>query len=159
MIQDQINAIGEALEWIKAHKPEQYDQRFTQLVKERLALRKLDNAKRENPAIAAYGESQKGKSHVMNELLLKDGQPFYVTAADKNGNERNYDFLDEINPPTIGNEATGIVTRFTAFEQPDKTISPRYRKDHPVLLKLLSPSDMAIILLTLTVSTLTINGH
>ena len=146
MIQDQINAIGEALEWIKAHKPEQYDQRFTQLVKERLALRKLDNAKRENPAIAAYGESQKGKSHVMNELLLKDGQPFYVTAADKNGNERNYDFLDEINPPTIGNEATGIVTRFTAFEQPDKTISPRYRKDHPVLLKLLSPSDMAIIL-------------
>ena len=47
MIQDQINAIGEALEWIKTHKPEQYDQRFTQLVKERLALRKLDNAKRE----------------------------------------------------------------------------------------------------------------
>lgn len=146
MIQDQINAIGDALAWIKKHKPEQYDQRFVQLVKERLELRKLSKVENENPAIAAYGESQKGKSHVMNSLLLKDGQPYYIEAKDRDGVVRKFDFLEEINPPTIGNEATGIVTRFTAFEQKDKSISPRYRSEHPVLLKLLSPADMITIL-------------
>lgn len=141
MIQNQINAIGDALAWIKRYKTDQYEARFIQLVKERLRLRKIETALCEHPAIAAYGESQKGKSHVMNNLLLKDGRPYFVETP-----QGNKDFIAQINPPTLGNEATGVVTRFSSFEMPDGTISPRYRAEHPVLLKMLSPADMAMIL-------------
>lgn len=139
-IQKQIDAIGEALAWIKKHKPEQYDQRFQQLVQERLKLRKIKEALRENPAIAAYGESQKGKTHVMNSLLLKDRDPFKVETP-----EGLVDFIDEINPHTEDTEATGVVTRFSSFENPDGTTSNRYQSKHPVLIKVLSVTEMATI--------------
>lgn len=141
MIQDQINAIGDALAWIKKHKPEQYDQRFQQLVQERLKLRKIQAALREHPAIAAYGESQKGKSHVMNNLLLKDGEPYKVETP--NG---PVDFIAHINPIGKDVEATGVVTRFTSFELPDGSISPRYHAEHPVLIKLLSVTDVVCMI-------------
>lgn len=140
MIQDQINAIGDALAWIKKHKPEQYDQRFQQLVEERLKLRKIQEALREHPAIAAYGESQKGKTHVMNSLLLKDGKPFEVETP-----EGMVKFIDEINPIVDNQEATGVVTRFTSFEMADGSLSKRYRPEHPVLIKVLNVADMATI--------------
>lgn len=141
MIQNQIQAITDALKWIKVHKPDQYDKQFSVLVEERLKLRKLLAATKENPAIAAYGESQKGKSHVMNNLLLKNGEPYKVDTP-----EGPIDFISRINPVTHGTEATGVVTRFTAFEEPDGKLNSRYRADHPVLVKLLNPMDMAIIL-------------
>lgn len=140
MIQNQINAIGKALAWIKKNKPEQYNQRFQQLVQERLKLRKIQEALREHPAIAAYGESQKGKTHVMNSLLLKDGEPFKVETP-----EGLVDFIDEINPHTKNTEATGVVTRFSSFENPDGTTSKRYRPEHPVLIKVLSVTEMTTI--------------
>ena len=60
-----ISQITDALEWILCYKSEHYQQKFLQLVPLRCELRKMRNAQKENPAIAAYGESQKGKSYLM----------------------------------------------------------------------------------------------
>lgn len=136
-IKQQIQNIDDTLNWIKAHAPEQYGQRFTQLVQLRCKLRHLAAAALEYPAIAAYGESQKGKSYVMNNLLQRAGRPFMVKA-----DGREYNFIEEINPPTVQTEATGVVTRFTTFRsRPD-----RYKPDYPVLIKLLSVTEVAAVL-------------
>lgn len=140
MLQDiltQIENIDEAIRWFKQNEPGQYEQRFFQLVTERSRLRRMATAEDENPAIAAYGESQKGKSYVMSNLLQKDGRPFTVEA-----DGREYNFIEEINPPTTNTEATGVVTRFSSFQRHPE----RYRADHPVYVKLLSVTDLVAIL-------------
>ncbi|MDE5969061.1 MAG: putative virulence factor, partial [Muribaculaceae bacterium] len=137
IIQSRINAINDALAWIKVNKPDQYEQRFLQLVNERCRLRKIQATELHNPAIAAYGESQKGKSYVITNLLSDNGSPFTVTAP-----EREFDFVKEINPITNNVEATGVVTRFTTFSN-----SPsRYNPEYPVLIKLLGVVEVATIL-------------
>lgn len=136
-IQTQINNINDALAWIKVNKPDQYEQRFLQLVSERCRLRKLAATEMENPAIAAYGESQKGKSYVITNLLSDNGKPFTVKAPG-----REYDFVKEINPITNNVEATGVVTRFTTFANDPS----RYNEKYPVLIKLLGVSEIATIL-------------
>jgi len=135
----QINNINESLAWIKKHKPDHYKVRFMQLVEERRKLRKLAKAELENPAIAVFGESQKGKSYLIGNLLQKNGIPFMVKI---NGGREEEDFVQNINPIGNNKEATGVVTRFTAFKDND----PRYNADLPVIVKLLSPANLAIIL-------------
>lgn len=136
-IQNQINNINEALAWIKANKSDHFEQRFLQLVLERCRLRKIAATELENPAIAAYGESQKGKSYVITNLLSDNGSPFTIKA-----DGREYDFVKEINPITNNVEATGVVTRFTTFNRAPERYNPQY----PVLIKLLSVSEVATIL-------------
>lgn len=136
-IQAQINNINDAIAWIRINKPDQYEQRFLQLVNERCRLRKIAATELENPAIAAYGESQKGKSYVITNLLSDNGKPFTIKAAG-----REYDFVKEINPITNNVEATGVVTRFTTFGNSPE----RYNKEYPVLIKLLGITEVAAIL-------------
>lgn len=136
-IQARINDINDAIEWIKSNRKEHYEQRFMQLVSERCRLRKLAATEYENPAIAAFGESQKGKSYVISNLLSDNGKPFKVVAPD-----REYDFVKEINPITNDVEATGIVTRFTTFAN----TPGRYLDKYPVMIKLLGVAEIATIL-------------
>ncbi len=136
-VNTQINNINDAIEWIRINRPDHFEQRFLQLVGERCRLRKIAATEAENPAIAAYGESQKGKSYVITNLLSDNGAPFTVKAPD-----REYDFVKEINPITNNVEATGVVTRFTTFGA-DKG---RYNPAYPVLVKLLKVSELATIL-------------
>lgn len=136
-INAQINNINDAIDWIRVNRPDHYEQRFLQLVGERCRLRKLAATEVENPAIAAYGESQKGKSYVITNLLSDNGSPFMVKAPD-----REYDFVKEINPITNNVEATGVVTRFTTFANE----TGRYNAEFPVLVKLLSVAETATIL-------------
>lgn len=136
-IRQQIETIDRSLEWLRANVPEQYEQRFLQLVRQRGKLRRLAAAEEENPGIAAYGESQKGKSYITSNLLQRNGEPFMVKA-----NGREYDFIERINPPTINTEATGVVTRFSAFRRHPE----RYKADYPVYVKLLSPTELAAVL-------------
>ena len=109
-IKSQIENINASLEWIRKNKPSDYEQRFLQLVEERRKLKKLDAANQDNPAIAAYGVSQVGKSYLMNCILQKDGKPFLIEA-----DGTTYRFIEEMNPKTDNTEATGVVTRFTSF--------------------------------------------
>lgn len=109
---------------------------FKQLVTERRRLRRICNVLEENPSIAAYGESQKGKSYIISSLLSLPGQPFSV----EGGKEGLINFIDKINPPSVNqNECTGVVTRFTmnAFAKDP---------DYPIKIKLLSITDIILIL-------------
>ena len=136
----QIESINKSLQWIKENKPEHYEQRFLELVGLRSKLRKIAEAEREKPAIAAFGESQKGKSYLIGNLLQKQKSPFMV--KDENGTLVN--FVDRVNPIGDKKEATGVVTRFTPFNQPDQ--QDRYHAEHPVVVKLFSIASIATIL-------------
>ena len=133
----QIDNIDKSLRWIKKNKPSDYEQRFFQLVEERRKLKKMQTANEDNPAIAAFGVSQVGKSYLMNCMLQKDGQPFLIEA-----DGRTYKFIEEMNPKTNDTEATGVVTRFTSFSR-DKE---KYSKEYPILMKCLTVTDIILIL-------------
>ena len=136
-IANQIENINKALEWIKKNKPQDYEQKFLQLVEERRKLIKLKSANEDNPAIAAFGVSQVGKSYLMNCILQKDGNPFYVEADGK-----KYKFIEEMNPKTKDTEATGVVTRFSSFSKNES----KFSKEYPILMKCLSVADVILIL-------------
>lgn len=138
-ISNQIDNINNSIAWIKRHKPAEYNMKFLMLVEERRKLRKLEKASKEKPAIAAFGESQKGKSYLMGNLLQNNGSPFMVKVNSR-GDEIN--FVQSINPIGDKKEATGVVTRFTTFWDGDG----RYNPDLPVIVKLLSPASIATIL-------------
>ena len=136
-IDSTIEIINQLLDWFKAWKPEQYEQVFLQQVKVRSQLKDMKDALEELPAIAAYGESQKGKSYLMGNLLQCNGKPFTV-----NDEQRAYNFVRELNPIGDGKEATGVVTRFSSFD----TEPGRYSKRYPVIVKLFSVADLVCVL-------------
>ena len=136
-IATQIENINKSLEWIKKNKPQDYEQKFLQLIEERRKLKKLQIANDENPAIAAFGVSQVGKSYLMNCILQKDGEPFVIEA-----DGIKYKFIEEMNPKTDNTEATGVVTRFSSFKRnPD-----RHSSKYPILMKCLSVADVIMII-------------
>lgn len=137
-INKEIGAINDTLAWIKQQRSEDYDWRYFELVQCRSALRKVLRAKSEKPAIAAYGESQKGKSYLISNLLQDKGAAFTIKAGG-----RDVDFIKSINPLSAGKqESTGVVTRFSTYStHPDK-----YNKDYPIVAKLLSVTDLVAVL-------------
>ena len=141
-----IESINKSLQWLKKYHTEDYEQRFLQLVEERRKLRKIVEAEKDNPAIAAYGKSQVGKSYLMSNMLQREEiladkrkviQPFEVEA-----DGQLYNFIDRMNPITTDTEATGVVTRFSSF----KRDFSRYSKEYPVLMKCLSATDITLII-------------
>ena len=137
-IQSKIRQISEALDWIRENKSELYQQKFLQLVPLKCELRKMLYAGDEKPAIAAYGESQKGKSYLMGNLLQKNGMPFKVRCG-----EKDYDFVAQINPIGDRREATGVVTRFTSYIGHED----RYSDEFPARMKVMSVANVVTILL------------
>ena len=136
-IEKQIENIERCVMWIKDHKPEVYNARFLQLIDERRKLRILLNAKRNNPGIAAFGQSQVGKSYLMNCILQDKDTPFLVDTPD---GPRN--FVEEINPIGGGAEATGVVTRFSSFSRN----ASDYSDALPIRFRSLSVRDILLII-------------
>lgn len=132
----QIASINEFIRWSKSNLAESRNvEVFKHLVDYRRQLKRYRFSLSSNPAIAAFGESQKGKSYVISSLLASKGTQFTVT--DKDG--RVYNFIEEMNPPVNDVEATGVVTRFT---KDCKIIDEDFR----VKVKLLPVSDILQIL-------------
>lgn len=139
-ITEQIDNINKSLEWIKKNKPQDYDQKYIQLIELRRSLRKVLSASYNNPGIAAFGKSQVGKSYLISCLLQDNGKPFMV----KSGNQL-HNFVYKINPPSDnggGKESTGVITRFSAFNRDPK----RYSEKYPVLVKAFSVVDLLLVL-------------
>lgn len=132
-----INQCDNAIDWVEKYKPEQFDQLFLNIVDNRRVLKQLKNTLSNNPAIAAYGVSQVGKSYLMSNLLQDKGKPFIVKSEGK-----DYDFINEMNPRTMKTEATGVVTRFSSF----KSCPQRYKEQHPIMMRALNVADLALIL-------------
>ena len=133
----QISSINRFIEWADAHlQQSRREETFKNLVNIRRKLKRLRFSLESNPAIAAFGESQKGKSYVISSLLARKGQQFMV--KDPNTGEE-YNFVEQLNPITRDTEATGVATRFTcSYEVPDK--------QYPILVKMLSIADTLQIL-------------
>ncbi len=138
-LDNDIRIINEGLAWLQANKPEQYEQSFFQMVDGRRRLRRQLEALKENPAIGAFGESQTGKSYQINTLLNRTDKPFVIKSTDY---PEGVGFVDKINPIGDDREATGVVTRLTSF----RNAPERYRRDYPVIVKLLSVGQIATIL-------------
>ncbi len=136
-IYTQKENINKSLRWIKEYHPEHYEQRFLQLMEERRKLRILDNVQRNNPGIAAFGQSQVGKSYLMNCILQDNGNPFMVDAEG-----RRYNFVDEINPIGDGRESTGVVTRFSAYHNHVE----EYNEKYPIRFRSLNVHDIILII-------------
>lgn len=136
-ILSRIEDINNSIDWIKKHKKEQYEQRFISLIEERRKLRILKNTEQNNPGIAAFGQSQVGKSYLMNCILQNSESPFMVDTASK-----KYNFVDEINPIGEGAEATGVVTRFTSYCRNENDYNLKY----PIRMKVLSLKDIINII-------------
>ena len=131
-----IDEISSMVSWVS--KNTQSSKRLAmmkQLVTSRRRLKRIYNALKDNPTIAAYGESQQGKSYIISSLLSSPKHPLKIT--DDEGNK--IDFIDNINMRTDKQESTGVVTRFTTSKF---VIDTHY----PVKLHLLSVADFITIL-------------
>ncbi|MBR5813330.1 MAG: hypothetical protein IKY37_02655 [Bacteroidaceae bacterium] len=143
--QSLIQSINKDLQWIKKYHPEDYDQRFLQLVEERRKLRKIIETEKDNPAIAAYGISQVGKSYLMSNMLQREvtrNNEKVIVPFEVEADGQKYNFIDQINPITKDTEATGVVTRFSSFKKDPS----RFSKEYPVLMRCLSVTDITLIL-------------
>lgn len=136
-VTEQINSIDNFIHWADSHLQEsRREETFKNLVNVRRQLKRLRFSLESNPAIAAFGESQKGKSYVISSLLARKGQQFMVLDP-KTGEE--YNFVEKFNPITNDTEATGVATRFTKeYIVPDN--------NYPIKVKVLSIADILQIL-------------
>lgn len=136
-ITEQIDSLNSFAKWSDKNLQEsRREETYKKIVNLRRQLKRLRNSLESNPAIAAFGESQKGKSYVISSLLARKGQQFMVVDP-KTG--KQYNFVEEFNPISRDVEATGVATRFTASYQ---IIDDSF----PVLVKVLSIADMLNIL-------------
>jgi hypothetical protein len=135
-IQKQLSIIEESNKWIKTFLDgEKQIKAYRNLTNCRRKIKKKKIALQGNPAAAIYGASQMGKSYLVGSLLSENGKPFTIV----DGTNKEFDFINTINPIGKKTEATSLATRFsTNYEW----INPSF----PIKAKLLSPSDLILVL-------------
>ena len=134
-IKELASKISDTASWAQSNTDLRMERDEILLLKEsRMKLNRISNSFSLKPVFALFGASQVGKSYLIKNLLSVDGAPLKIILGNK-----SYDFLEKINPAGSGAESTGIVTRFTI-----DNISEN--KKFPVLAKLISISDLVIIL-------------
>lgn len=135
-INKHISCVEESINWINSNLVgDKKGQCYSKLVDQRRELNKIKYALSNNPAVAIYGESQKGKSYLVSSLLSTPNQPFNV--IDAKGNQ--YDFKLDINPIGQDKESTSVVTRFSSSYNWEND-------DFPVKVQLLSIIDIILLL-------------
>lgn len=131
---------GQAIQWVADVRPgaqrldRDADGLVERLRRNRNLARRLSQAAKRPMSAGFFGLSQAGKSYLISSLA-RGANGRLETVMD---GER-LDFIDHINPPGGGKEATGLVTRFT--RKPLNTT-----RGYPVLLSLLNEADMVKIL-------------
>lgn len=135
-IEAQLEANGKALDWahVYLHNEDLADLR-QKLITNRIRLKRILYANAVNPAAAVFGESQVGKSYMVDCLLTSDSEVLNVY----DGYGKPTGFLEYINPFGGGKEATSLITRFT-------TETVWKDKDYPVRAMMLTPIDVVIVL-------------
>ena len=104
-----IGIIEESLKWADKFGKETFPRE--EMKEYRRKLRRFKDSLSVNCSMAAYGESQVGKSYLMSSLLSAPDRPFVIENDGK-----TYSFIDDLNPSggsTSQTESTGVVTRFT----------------------------------------------
>lgn len=131
--------ISEAVSWVERNDISSNEKKsaLKKLKKTRRDCRTIHRSIQERPAAATYGESQVGKSYLIEHLLSVEGGRFTIKDP---GTGKEYEYLVEINPLGGGGESTGIVSRFTIEEV---SSDDRY----PIKVKLLSAKDIILFLM------------
>ena len=136
ILENIIKSVDDVFEWVKTYsKSAEQAELFAEIVDVKRKLRRIHRANIDNPTIAAYGESQVGKSYIVTSLLGSSGRPFSV----KTESGERLNFIDNFNYKTKSQESTGVVTRFTSSKT---SVNEHYA----IKLKLLSIADIITIL-------------
>ena len=78
-VSNQISTINNFISWVDANlEDSRREETFKKLVNIRRHLKRLRFSLGSKPSIAAFGESQKGKSYVISSLLARKGQQYMV---------------------------------------------------------------------------------
>ncbi|MCG6396494.1 putative virulence factor, partial [Vibrio alginolyticus] len=130
----------QAIEWITAVRENaprlntEADNLIYRLRRGRNMAKNLARATQKPMSIGFFGLSQAGKSYLISALAAgNDGE----LKTRMSGKELN--FIDHINPPGGGKEATGLVTRFTRA-------ATQGNDDYPVELHLFHETEIVKIL-------------
>lgn len=135
-LQGRIDIITEYINWCQRNLQATESTDFANyLIDQRRVIKRIKRAAMHNPAIAAYGESQKGKSYVVTSLLSSPGRPLSI--LDENGKYVN--FIDNFNRKTTDQESTGVITRFTTDVVSNDPL-------HPIKIQTLSVADLITML-------------
>lgn len=137
VISAQIEANKAGLDWGKIYLngTELRNARET-LISNRINLRRIQYASNVNPAAAVFGESQVGKSYLVDCLLSSEKGVLKVF----DGYGKEYGFIESINPLGGGKESTSLVSRFTTKKQWGDN------DEYPIKAVLLSPIDVVLTL-------------
>lgn len=134
VINAQIEANKGALKWSKRFlKGHELDESRNQFISNRIQLKHIQYASGMNPAAIVFGESQVGKSYLVDNLLASSKGPLRI--YDGHGNSRS--FKDEINPFGGGKESTSLASRFTTKKQ-------WIDNNFPIKVMLLKPIDVVL---------------
>ena len=134
IIDAQINANKAGLGWGQAFLKgtDLRDIRET-FISNRIELKRIKYASSLNPSAAVFGQSQVGKSYLVDNLLASSKGPLMIY----DGYGQAYGFIDKINPIGNGKESTSLVSRFTTQKQ-------WINDDYPIKAVLLSPIDVVL---------------
>ena len=116
----------------------------------RRIAKRINEALKYRCSVAAYGESQVGKSYLMGSLLSSNDCPFVITNGGK-----EYNFVNDINPSggRISKiESTGVITRFTTQDIGDRQCDGRVKVQN------LSVADIIMMILDSYYSDVTIDA-
>jgi hypothetical protein len=136
-IDKNVEIVNQSLNWVNTSsmRGEVQENTYDILVGMRRKFNRIKVTFSDNPAAVMYGQSQVGKSYLINGLLSQ-GENFKVV-DEQSGT--SYDFLEDINPVGGGAEATSLVTRFSANYKP-------LNSEYPIKVKLMSPADIILTL-------------
>ncbi len=135
-----IDLLNEGVEWSEKHlKGENSENTRLALKKYRRKLKKVKKTVTEKPVIALFGASQVGKSYLVKNIFNDETNTFYVTDY-SSAEQKDYNFIKDINPEGGGAEATSVVTRFT-FDK-DNSKYPL-----PVKIRILSAKAIITIII------------
>ena len=132
-----IAVVNDMLDWVEQNKPEFYELHLLQLIEMRRRLMSVYRALENNASIAVVGEVHSGKSYLIHSLLQDNNHQFRIKA-----NDGEYNFSYEINPLPHYHLSTGVITRFTSYNSNPQ----RYNPGYPVVARLLSVTDIVVIL-------------
>lgn len=133
----QLTANANALEWGRLYlRGKELEDFRTKLITNRLKLKRLKYANNVNPAAAIFGESQVGKSYMVDCLLTSETQVLNIY----NGKGESIGFLESVNPLGGGQESTSLISRFT-------TGKVWIDDEYPIRAAMLKPVDVIIVLL------------
>lgn len=136
-IEDIDSFMSDCIEWSETspnvNNPKQISK---QLKGYRRRIRKVAKVVDQKPAIAFFGASQSGKSHLVKNLLQHEKEKkFYI--FDRNTGQ-TIDYLKSINPEGNGNESTALVTRFVQKD------SIKNSSQKPIKVELLTVRDLIL---------------